>query len=73
MRQYLNKPAIVVPLSLIALVWGAFSYGLLDWVSAKFFSDPDTALVQAKSSVLLDNRNSISADTIRVLCLVIRG
>ncbi|MEC8332925.1 MAG: hypothetical protein VXZ83_02245 [Verrucomicrobiota bacterium] len=67
MRQYLNKPAIVIPLSLVAIVWGAFSYGLLDWLSARFFSDPDTTLVQAKSSVLLDNKNSISADTIRAL------
>ena len=67
MRQYLNNPAVVIPLTLIAFLWGAYSYGLIDWASSKFFKSPDLVLVQGSPSNLSDKKNSLSVDMMRAL------
>ena len=67
MRQHLNNPFVVIPMALIAFFWGAYSYGLLDWVSTKFLDDSDQVLVQNLSSSLPDNTNRLSVETMRAL------
>ena len=67
MRQHLNNPFVVIPLTLIAFLWGAYSYGLVDWVSAKFLDNSDQVLFQNDSSYLPDKKNRLSADTMRAL------
>ncbi len=67
MRRHLNNPIVVIPLSLIAFFWGAYSYGLFDWVSAKFLDNSDQVLVQTVSSSIPDKTNRISVETMRSL------
>ena len=67
MRQHLNNPFVVLPLALVAFLWGAYSYGLVDWVSARFLDDSDQVLVQKKSSDLPDKMNRLSVEAMRAL------
>ena len=67
MRQHLNNPFVVLPLALVAFLWGAYSYGLVDWVSAKFLDDSDQVIVQKNSSDLTDKMNRLSVETMRAL------
>ena len=67
MRQHLNNPFVVIPLALIAFLWGAYSYGLVDWFSAKFLDNSDQVLVQTDSSYPPDKINRLSIETMRVM------
>ena len=67
MRQHLNNPIVVIPLALIAFLWGAYSYGLVDWVSTKFLDNSAQALFQNGSSNLPDKTNQLSVKTMRTL------
>lgn len=67
MRQHLNNPFVVIPLALIAFFWGAYSYGLLNWVSDKFLDDSGQVYVQKNLSDLPDKMNRLSVETMRAL------
>ena len=67
MRQYLNNPAVVIPLSLVAILWGTYSYGLIDWLSSKFLDSADLVLAQSKLSKPSDKLDCLSADTMKAL------
>lgn len=67
MRQHLNNPFVVIPLALIAFFWGAYSYGLFNWVSDKFLDDSGQVYVQKNLSDLPDKMNRLSVETMRAL------
>lgn len=67
MRQHLNNPFVVIPLALIAFFWGAYSYGLLNWVYDKFLDDSGQVYVQKNLSDLPDKMNRLSVETMRAL------
>ena len=67
MRQHLNNPFVVIPLALIAFFWGAYSYGLIDWISTKFLDNSDQALAQTDTSYVPNKTNLVSVDTIRAM------
>ena len=67
MRQHLNNPIVVIPLALIALFWGAYNYGLVNWFSAKFLNNSAQVLFQNDLSYLPDKTNHLSVETMRAL------
>ena len=67
MRRHLNNPVIVIPLALLALFWGAYSYGLFDFLSSKFFKKSETALIQEFPPLNKDLQEGRSSAVMRML------
>lgn len=67
MRHHLNNPFIVVPLTALAIVWGAYSYGLIDLLSSKLSDKQGQILSEIELSYVPGKLDNFSVDTMRVL------
>lgn len=67
MREYLNNPKIVIPLTLVALFWGGYRYGLFDLLAHKFFNSPELTSNSLDQAYAPEESNEHSSIMIRNL------
>lgn len=64
MRQHLNNPVVVVPLALLACIWGAHSYGLLSLIGSKLFKPAESVIA---SGPLSSREDMVDAQSVRMM------
>lgn len=67
MREYLNNPKIVIPLTLVALIWGGFSYGFFDFLASKLPKKTDVVSSSLEPFLPPKESNNRSVQTMRLL------